>query len=270
MNNINEKVNHTDRMDDKYIITYIANAGIMIQHNDTKILVDGMHSRKAHVFSTVPEELLDKMVNGIGIFHNIDYLLFTHQHADHMDLGKVLKYKHNNKNTFLIAPKYLEGKIQYKSSGALEEVQNKILLQSEIGEIKHISFDNVNIKYFRSLHDGEDYQNVNNYCYIISLGTKTFLHIGDTAINKEFLQGILSEEKIDYAFLNFPFECLPKGREIINEVICPEKLVVFHLPFEEDDKFQYRKATLRALERFKGQLPQTTIFLESLQQIIEE
>ncbi|WP_461206795.1 MBL fold metallo-hydrolase [Clostridium sp. DL1XJH146] len=267
MNMISSKNDYKNEIINTCIITYIANAGIMIEYNNTKILVDGIHSKKALSFSSVPKSLLDKIVKGIEPFNNIDYLLFTHQHIDHMDAKKVLEYTHNNKSTFLISPKYLEREMQNNSSKTLEEVQNKILLHSKIGEIKHISFENISIKYFRSLHDGVDYQNINNYCYIINLGTKTFLHIGDTSIDEEFLRKFLAEEKIDIAFLNFPFICLSKGRKIISEIIRPEELLVFHLPFEEDDKFGYRKSTIKSLEKFKDILPKTTIFLESQKQI---
>ena len=225
--------------------------------------------KKTGCFSTVPEKLLGKIINGKGQFNKIDYLLFTHNHKDHMDLQLAIKYISENKNSTLIMPKYKEGKKLHEYNDQISKLKNKILIDSPIGEIKEIEFNNIKIKYFKAIHDVEDYKNINNYCYIIYLGSRTFLHLGDASPNYDFFSKILSKEKIDYALLNFPYSTLPASRRIVREIVCPNKLIVIHLPFESDDEFRYRRISMKVLERYKNSLPDTTLFLESMQEIID-
>ena len=249
-------------------ITYIANAGVLIEFNGTKILIDGIHSEKTSCFSKVPERLLDEIIKGKGKFNKIDYLLFTHIHEDHIDLEKTNKYVSENEDTVIIMPKNKElGKI-HECDKQISAHENKILLDSQIGEIKEIVFDNIKIEYFRSIHDGEDYKNINNYCYIICIGSKSFIHLGDSKPNYEFFNEMLFNKKIDCALLNFTYLTLPSSRKIVREIVCPNKLIVLHLPFKADDEFGYRKISTKVLERFKDTLPNTTIFLEPMQEIV--
>lgn len=255
--------------DEKYKITYIANAGVLIEFGGTKILIDGIHSKKAGCFSTVPESILNKIINGEGQFNKIDYLLFTHNHNDHLDLQLVTKYISVNNNATLIMPKHKENERKHENFEQIKMIENKLLLDSPIGEMKEIKLSNIKIKYFKTIHEGDEYKYINNYSYIIYIGSKTFLHLGDAKPDYEFFADILLNEKIDYALLNFPYSILPSSRRIVKEIVCPKKLIVFHLPFESDDELGYRKRTIKIIKRYIEALPDTTVFLESMQEIID-
>lgn len=243
-------------------ITYTTNAGILIENENIKIMIDGIHSKKVPGFSAVPDILLEKMINGRDNFKDIDYLLFTHYHYDHLDFKVLNKYLEKNISQAVILPDEKSKDIENFIINKHATCKKKILLNSEHYVMKEIRLDDIRIQYFKSFHDGKEFLDVQNYSYILHIGNKTFLHIGDTEINKENLE-ILKDVNIDFAFLNFPFLSLPRGRRIINDIIKPEKLIIFHLPLEKDDEFGYRNNALKCYERNKSNIPETYIFLQA-------
>jgi len=109
---------------------------------------------------------------------------------------------------------------------------------------------------------GEESFQCANICYIVELDGIRFLHLGDAEINYDYLKKMLLGEDINIAFINFPYVQIPKGKRIIREVIKPEYMIVFHLPFEEDDKNNYIKNTLKRYEREIENFPATEIFIK--------
>ena len=65
---------------------------------------------------------------------------------------------------------------------------------------------------------------------------------GDCEVASPALRDTLAGQAVNLAILDIPWLTLPQGRAFVREVIRPEHLLVYHLPFPEDDCFGYRKA----------------------------
>ena len=72
------------------------NAGVLIETNNTKILIDGIHYTKAFEWSSIDENLMHQIIYTNKDFQNINLLLFSHQHCDHFDKEKTLEYLEYN------------------------------------------------------------------------------------------------------------------------------------------------------------------------------
>lgn len=66
-------------------ITYIANEGFLIQTENYKILMDGLFGGIKGDWCDQPSDSIsESMVKGIAPFDNIDLVLVSHYHADHL------------------------------------------------------------------------------------------------------------------------------------------------------------------------------------------
>ena len=85
-------------------VTYISNAGILLECNDNKIMVDSFCNSALSIYKSPSDETKKLMISGINQFENIDALLFTHNHTDHFDAESTLSFLKNNKKTLMLAP----------------------------------------------------------------------------------------------------------------------------------------------------------------------
>lgn len=74
----------------------------------------------------------------------------------------------------------------------------------------------------------------------------------------------LRGEPIDLALLNFPWIAQRQGRDFIQTVLRPRHLLLYHLPFREDETHRYRAAAQRCLGRLD--VPDARLLMEPLQQ----
>ena len=251
-------------------VTYIANAGVLITSGQTKIFIDALHSEKTPVFSTLSEPLLSQIVAGEGPFKDVDYLLVTHNHLDHFGVQATSNYLRNNKVKALVVPHDVAEIIRNKMPGEQKNATETIVMQSSYGEIVQLIRDELRIKYFRTVHQGEQFTNVQNYGILLKIAGYTILHLGDGGYEPESLEKMLQGETIDCALLNFPFITLPLGRRIITGVIKPRKIITLHLPTTADDQFNYRKVTAKTISKYEEQLPKVVAFWDPLQEEVLE
>ena len=87
---------------------------------------------------------------------------------------------------------------------------------------------------------------------------------GDCAVASPALAELIGGECVDLALLNFPWLTLPRGRAAISELIRPRHLLIGHLPFSEDDRWGYRLAARRAMDKLPS-VSDIRLLLEPLQ-----
>lgn len=234
-------------------ITYIANAGIMITGAEKKILIDGIHSFEPFGFSPVPATVLNHIIEGQGIYEDIDYLLFTHCHKDHFNKDKLTDYCLLNTPQMLVLP---------KDGSSLENITGHItFLDMELWAEKVILEENdLKLIAYKTIHDGKDYRNVDHYVYQINLLEHHILVMGDTDFRCPELETMLANQSIDILIVNWLFLNNRIGRAFINKVN-PQQLLIYHLPFENEDRYNYIKIAKSDLKKHQSEIPKTTLLL---------
>ncbi len=93
--------------------TLIANAGILLEIDGIRFLIDGLHHSSQYPFSPVPQAMLDQMLRGEGPFRDADFLLFTHDHPDHWSPALTQAYLQANcVRRVLLPPRSKDGPAQ--------------------------------------------------------------------------------------------------------------------------------------------------------------
>ena len=239
--------------------TYVSNAGVMLQCNDNKILIDGLCNSTLPVYKNPSDEVKEFMISGVNPFENIDALLFTHNHTDHFDVLSTASLLKHNKDTFLLAPQKVV--MEIKQRLPYDESDRLIKLDDSLGGIEDININGIKIQSISMLHDGKEYESVGNLAYLVDIGGKRVLHVGDAKpIEENYRYLDLTNKNIDLLIVPFPYIGLPSARQVIEKFIKPRKIAAVHLPYRELDSYGWIDATMKSYLRVKENFIETVIF----------
>lgn len=242
-------------------LIYVANAGVLININGKKVLIDGLNSDDLPFYKSTPAKISEQIARGIPPFDNIDVMLITHNHSDHFDVESVVRFLKKNLDTIVISNHEVISTIRKHISDIVET--RLIGLQPKYQCEERIQVKGIDIVAFSLVHDGKEYAEVSNLAFLID-SSKKVLHLGDGSPVKENYEALnLQQYKVDLLIANFPYVSLPSARNIIEEYIKPKKIAVVHLPYKEQDRFDWINVAKKSYDRVKDNFIETE-FLEDI------
>lgn len=103
-------------------------------------------------------------------------------------------------------------------------------------------------------------------CILIKIKEKNILFLSDCSFEETKQFQSFSDLKIDACFVN-PYFCLNKnGKVILQDIIKPNKMILYHIPFENDDSLNIRSLAKQCFRIYEN--IETIILQEPLQTII--
>ena len=239
-------------------LTLTANAGMLLQFQGCKWLIDGIHTGNS-AFSGVPPELLDQIIAGVHPFDGIEGLCFTHLHEDHCSASALERYRAAHPHT----PVYLPPAVGTGVPPAAEG------LSGGPGQVFSAPVERVPLGPDRSLtafsfpHSGAEFQDVAHHCLLFSLEGCQILFLGDANQDPEGLSRLFAALPIHTAVINPLFLTMPQGREALS-ALRPAKLVVCHIPFAWEDTMRFREMVVRNTLRWQEVLPPAALLWDPL------
>ncbi len=217
--------------DDGVTITYIANEGVLIAHEDSQVLIDGLHRPYRPAYAVLPTEERQHIETAQPPYDEIDVILVSHVHRDHFHADAVGRHLRHNANAILIASGQVADSVKayYEEYDAVREQVRTVT--PAIGERISMTVKGIEVEVLGLRHGSERFRWVQNLGHIVSIGGKRILHIGDadmTAGNFEAFS--LAEANIDIAFIPYWFLESRAGRSIVREVIQPKHVISVHIP----------------------------------------
>jgi len=252
----------------KITVTYIANSGVLVTSKKKQILIDGLHQSSAGFYHSTEKKTVEDIILGKAPFNSLDMLLFTHDHSDHFNAAYCREALKRNKHLQVVAPQSAAEKIT-SSPDYNEELKNQIK-PIEASQTKPIvlSLKGIDIEVFSLNHDGASGDTTVNNAYLIQLGKKTMMFLGDAkADDSNFEAARVYGKPLDALFVPFTFIGLSAGREIIKK-ISPKKLIVVHLPDKDKDTNNLTEKTKAAYSKYSSDFPETVLFEKIGQQIV--
>ena len=217
-------------------IVYVANEGFLISSGNQKVIIDGIFKAEFNWCVTPSDEILAKISMSSPPFDDVDLVLFTHHHVDHFSAPHTIHHLKQNPDGITIA-----------TLQTLDLLQNETDLQSIVGQVRAItpqqgkiekySYNGIEITILGARHspyyedDGTNrHENVQQNGYLIHIGDKTLLHLGDASVG--FMHDIIDNFKLDKASIDIMFyQCdgRPESIGYIQNVIKPKTIVAMHL-----------------------------------------
>jgi len=232
---------------DQTKIVYIANEGYLIEIGDKKILIDALHTG-------VSSELMTKMTSAEPPFDKVDIILATQSHADHFSPELVAKHMDKNKKAVFISNDEAASHVRayiYDFASAAERIKAVFPMDGEKIKESHMG---VNIEAMSLPLSRDSY--ITNLGFLVKVGRKKFLHMGDSAGQLEYLQNYkLSKEKIDVAFVPYWYFTNPDLHSAVKEGIKAKHVVPMLYGLQEGSKE-------RILKTLKSEFPQAILLLK--------
>lgn len=111
------------------------------------------------------------------------------------------------------------------------------------GDAYTAAVGDVGLHFFRLPHESQSYTvDVPHYGLLITHGAEAILLPGDCAVGAPALLPLTAGRHFRLALLNFPWLTLRKGRDFIEQHMAADHIIVYHLPFAEDDTERFRAA----------------------------
>lgn len=228
--------------------------------------MDGLFRSSGHPFSSLPADITWNMKRGVGEYADIDYLLFTHFHPDHYSEEDLTEYLKGNRVRKVFLPHRSAG-IDRLISQMKEGGPSFFIFEEELCKKQKVRMPEFSLNAFQCRHLGKDYASVRNLCYILEAEEKTLLFTADADYEGDCFRKALKGVSIDIVFVNPLFFNHISGREILSDILCPKKLILYHLPFEKDDRMRFRDLVSKDVRKYKDGFSDIEV-LQDLQQTI--
>jgi len=230
-------------------IVYIANEGYLVEIGGKKILIDALHTG-------VSSDLMAKMTSVDPPFDSVDIILATHSHADHFSPDLVAKHMDKNTSAVFLSNDEAASHVRaYITDFASAAERIKAVFPMDNEKIKE-SYPGVEIQAMSFPHARDTY--ITNLGFLVKVGGKKFLHMGDSIAALEYLEGFkLSKEKIDVAFIPYWYFSNPALHSAVREGIKAKHTVPMHLGSMEESKDT-------VLKILKKEFPEAILLLNEL------
>lgn len=253
-------------MDNTLHVTLVANAGLLLEYNGTTLLLDGIYGKEGHPFSNLSQRVWQQMKEGETPFDKVDFLLFTHAHPDHFSPELTLEYLRNRPVKGVFAPDARAVAESGLADFLTERGVPCVLLSEQTDRTGFKVTPDITVRPFRTLHLDKKFEKVRHFCYLITFGDKNVLFTADIDYVTEDLNR-LKNVRLDAAFINpLFFGVLRRGR-FFRGKLNANRILVYHVPFAEDDKMGMRAILERDLAQWPKERAWVTVLQEPFQKV---
>lgn len=183
------------QLENEVKVTYVNHATFLIQLGAVNILIDPIWSEYAYPVQFTGPKRIHKPGIALGDLPPIDYVLITHNHYDHLDLGTLRSLEKAFQPQFLVGldvDKYL-----------VKKIHKNIKIQA-LNWGDSFVLDGVEFFFEKAFHWSKrslfDYNDTLWGSFVIKGFGKTLYHAGDTGYSDHFKE-IGSKYSIDFAMI---------------------------------------------------------------------
>lgn len=247
-------------------VTHLANEGFLLEGGGKKVLVDALFSGLPG-YRRVSPSTGKRLESALPPFDGIDLILATHFHDDHFSPGPVRHYlQANPRAVFVSTPNAVE---RLLATGSDFPGRIFAVLPPEGVREAH-QFNGVEVEVL-NLHHGRDRTPpVQNLGFVIRLGGRQVLHVGDTEATAAELAPLnLEKDPVSVALLpGWYLTSSGAWGEAVREAIRPRNIGAMHLAakdapssyFGSDGSLQDRIQTIRR------NFPDAEVFVKEMQE----
>ncbi len=219
-------------------IRYLANEGVMVSHEETKILMDPLFRNSFDVYQVVPEETREQIFAGTPPFDGIDAIFVSHYHGDHFSAPDMLRLLRSQSGARLYAPAQAVAAMRDVADDADEPVFERVIgLDIDYGD-PPVSIRTVNlvIEGVHIPHAGwpTARTDVQNIAFRITLDdTSTVLHLGDAdprVVHFVADEQYWEERTVDLALPPYWFFSSEDGIELLENRMDVRHSIGIHVP----------------------------------------
>ena len=218
------------RLKETVSVTYVANEGFLISGRGKKVLVDGIFYNGYGYYQIPTAEVLDQETNALPPFDNLNALLVSHKHGDHVDGRYTFQHMTNDPTAVLVTSSPVINTLRSAAGSRFLLITNRIIeVGPTNGTSTNVLVGDMSFKVVGLPHD--DQPETYNEGYLFNLGGLKFFHTGDFAstnlVDYQVLD--LASEQIDVLFLGWFIFLTPERAQEVIAYLNPKSIFVMHV-----------------------------------------
>lgn len=237
-------------------VTFLANEGVMLSAGNKKVLIDGLFRHYGDEYALPADSTRAKLEGARSSFDAVDLILVTHRHGDHFHPASVAAHMLANPRATLVTSRQV-----IDSLHAPEAIKARLVARTMSPGLQSREMINgVAVEMLGLPHTGgRRHEGVEHLGYIVELGGRRVLHLGDAELTEETLAPLrLDTARIDVALIPSWVVAQRGGRAIIERWIRPRQVVAFHVGATRD-------AAERVRREVDAAMPGAVTFVRSLE-----
>lgn len=245
-------------------VTLVANAGVLLNFHGTRFLVDSVFYDDRFHFSSPSPDVWRQMLEGRGIFADVDHVLVTHTHADHVSPKLMRRYLEARpvKSVMLPAP---ETPAEWELARCMEQT-GVPFCPLEPGRTCQRRLGEVCVSAFPTRHLDRQFWDVPHFCYLLSSGGEHVLITADADYTAEDFS-CLRDVPLRAVLLNpLFFHALRDGRHFRGKLTAG-CFCVYHVPFSGGGYGELQSMAERDAARWPEREGRAVLLREPLQTV---
>jgi L-ascorbate metabolism protein UlaG (beta-lactamase superfamily) len=254
--------------DDAIVAKYLANAGVLISHGETKIVFDPLFDQDFGTYELVPKDIEEALFAADPPFDGLDAVFVSHHHGDHFSPERVLQLLVAQPNLQLFGPSQAIDSLSVDPAdaalrGRLHAVELDLdgTFRQVLGEIE--------VSAVRIPHSGwpTRHADIDNIAFRVSLNAAaTVLHMGDAHTDPAFFDEqatYWAERSLHLALPPYWFFLSNGGKKILDDTIRAAEVIGVHVPSRMPDNPAQYPVELRGRTLFSVPGEEKRIRVES-------
>jgi L-ascorbate metabolism protein UlaG (beta-lactamase superfamily) len=187
--------------------------------------------------------------NAESPFDGVRLILVTHAHPDHFSPQSVIRRLRNDSAAVVVGPPQMIAALE-AAGATTQEIDERIIgVDLNLFDSTELDVAGLGLRAVRLRHSPyeiEDpktgemvdrHRNVENLVYLIEIGGKIILHVGDAVLSQNaelFNDGAFESVDVDILFLEY-FDWSEETRTVLDRWMNADYTVFMHLPTEADE-----------------------------------
>ena len=236
-------------------ITFLANEGVLLSSGPRKVLIDALFQKYGPEYAVPADSTQRALRNARAPFDLVDLILVTHRHGDHFHPVPAATHLRMNPRAHLVTSQQVIDSLRSGASGLPDA---RILSRTTTpGSTRREVIAGIIVHLLGLPHGGERHRQVEHLGYVVELGGRRVLHVGDTDITEAAFAPLrLDSMRIDVALLPAWMVTSRQGREVIERWIRPRQVVAIHVGDGEE---------ARTTREVRAALPTAITFVRRLE-----
>lgn len=231
---------------DRVTITFLANEGVMLSSATSKVLIDGLFLKYETGYAVPADSTRAALERARAPFDAVDLILVTHRHGDHFHPAPVAAHLRANPRAVLLTSQQVIDSL--RGHVAPNDLRGpRFMARTTVpGTRRREVVGGIPVELLGLPHGGWRHRRVEHLGYLVELGGRRVLHLGDTDISEAtFAPFRLDTARVDVALVPSWMVTSREGVRVIERWIRPRQVVAFHVG--EDDAEQVTRAVRAAL-----------------------
>jgi L-ascorbate metabolism protein UlaG (beta-lactamase superfamily) len=210
-------------------ITYLANEGVVLASGPTRVLIDALFLRYGPEYA-VPAESTQMALGRAGApFDSVDLVLVTHRHGDHFHPAPLAAHLRANAGATLLTSQQVIDSLRHVP-GIGQLAPRMVARTMAPGTRRRALVNGLPVELLGLPHGGRRHRHVEHLGFIVELGGRRVLHVGDAELTDATLSPLrLDTSRIDVALIPAWAVTNRESRQAIQRWVRPRQVVAFHL-----------------------------------------